>query len=94
MSMGFRKIGADKPQKMWYNDNSREKKGRRRRMDRKLYRSMSDKKLCGVCSGVAKFLGLDPTVVRLIWALAVLFAGCGVLLYIVCALIIPQEPVI
>lgn len=63
-------------------------------MDKKLYRSITDKKLCGVCAGVAKFFGLDPTIVRLVWALAVLLAGSGVLLYIVAALIVPEEPIV
>lgn len=61
-------------------------------MGKKLYRSKSDEKLCGVCAGIAKFFNLDPTIVRLIWALAVLLAGSGVVLYIACALIIPEEP--
>ncbi len=63
-------------------------------MEKKLYRCKSDKKLCGVCSGVAKFFGLDPTIVRLIWVLAVLFAGCGIVLYIAAALIVPEEPIV
>ena len=61
-------------------------------MEKKLYRSRTDKKLCGVCGGIANFLGIDATIIRLIWALAVLFAGSGALAYIVCALIIPEEP--
>ncbi len=62
-------------------------------MDKKLYKSRTDKKLCGVCAGVANFLNVDPTIVRLLWALAVLFAGGGVLLYIAAALIMPEEPI-
>ena len=61
-------------------------------MKRKLYRSVKDRKLAGVCSGLAEYLGIDPTLVRLIWALFVLFAGTGILVYIVCALIIPEKP--
>ena len=62
-------------------------------MEKKLYRSKTDKKICGVCSGLAKYLDCDPTLVRLITALAVLYAGCGVLLYFIAALVIPNEPV-
>ena len=62
-------------------------------MEKKLYKSKKDKKVCGVCAGLAKYLNLDPTVVRLIWAVATLFAGIGLLIYIVCALILPEEPV-
>ena len=59
---------------------------------KKLYRSVSDKKLAGVCGGIAEYFGLDSTLVRVGWAVVSLFAGAGVLAYIVCALIIPEEP--
>lgn len=61
-------------------------------MEKKLYRSRTDKKICGVCGGLAKYLNIDVTIVRLIWALAAFFAGGGLLAYIICALVIPQEP--
>ena len=61
-------------------------------MEKKLYRSKTDKKIGGVCAGLANFLNIDPTIVRLIWALVGLCAGTGVLAYIVCALVIPEEP--
>ena len=61
-------------------------------MEKKIYRSIKDKKIAGVCGGLAKYLSIDPTIVRLIWAVATLFAGIGLLVYIVCALIIPAEP--
>ena len=48
-------------------------------MEKKLYKSNIDKKLCGVCGGLAEYLNIDPTVVRLLWVLAALFVGCGVL---------------
>ena len=59
---------------------------------KKLYRSLSDKKLAGVCGGIAEYFGLDSTLIRVGWALVSLFAGAGVLAYIVCALIIPEKP--
>ena len=61
-------------------------------MQKKLYRSKTDQKLCGVCAGIAEYLNLDPTVVRLIWVLLVLCAGCGLLAYLICTLIIPEKP--
>ena len=61
-------------------------------MEKKLYRSRTDQKIAGVCSGLAKYLNIDPTIVRLIWCLVIFFAGAGVLAYIACALIIPEEP--
>ena len=60
-------------------------------MQKKLYRSIHDKKIAGVCGGLAKYLNVDPTVIRVIWALIAL-GGAGILAYIVCALIIPEEP--
>jgi phage shock protein PspC (stress-responsive transcriptional regulator) len=62
-------------------------------MEKKLYRSITDKKLAGVCGGLAEYLGMDSTIIRLILVLAVLFAGVGVLAYIVAALVIPNPPV-
>ena len=61
-------------------------------MEKRLYRSKTDKKICGVCGGLAKYLDCDPTWVRLITAFTAVCAGCGVLLYFIAALIIPNEP--
>ena len=61
-------------------------------MKKRLYRSKKDEKLAGVCGGIAEYLGIDATLVRLIWALFVLCAGSGVLAYIVCAIVIPEKP--
>ncbi len=63
-------------------------------MEKKLYRSRTDKKVAGVCGGLKNYLNvnIDTTVFRLIWALVCLCAGAGILAYIICALIIPEEP--
>ena len=60
-------------------------------MDKKLYRNTNSKMIAGVCSGVAEYVNIDPTVVRLIWALVGL-SGAGILAYLVAALIIPEKP--
>lgn len=60
-------------------------------MEKRLCLSTTDKKIAGVCGGVAKYFGLDPTLVRLAYAVLVIFGGTGILLYIICALIIPRE---
>ena len=62
-------------------------------MQKKLYKTEgADKKLCGVCGGVAEYLDIDPTLVRLGWALLTLFSlGLGFWGYIICALIIPKK---
>ena len=61
---------------------------------KKLYRSKTEKMLSGVCGGIAVYLNVDPTIVRLVWALVSLFSAAipGVLLYVICVLIIPEEP--
>ena len=61
-------------------------------MTKKLYRAKQDKKLAGVCGGFAKYLDLDPTIVRVAWAIISLFAGAGVIAYILCAVIMSEEP--
>lgn len=61
-------------------------------MEKKLYRSRTDKKIAGVCGGLARYLNVDPTVVRLIWAIVVVCGGAGLLAYLICALVIPEEP--
>ena len=61
-------------------------------MEKRLYKSNTDKKLDGVCAGIAEYLNLDPTVIRLLWVLATLFVGAGILAYIVAALIMPRKP--
>ncbi len=61
-------------------------------MEKKLYRSQKNKKLAGVCGGIAEFFKIDATIIRLIWALAILCAGTGLLAYIVCAFVIPEAP--
>lgn len=59
-------------------------------MKKKLYKSNTDKKLCGVCGGIAEYFEVDSTIIRLIWVLFTLFVGCGILAYIVAALVMPK----
>ncbi len=59
---------------------------------KKLYRSKTNKKIAGVCGGIAEYLNIDPMIVRLLWALAVICAGTGALAYIVCMFLIPEGP--
>ena len=61
-------------------------------MQKKLYRSATDRKIAGVCAGVAEYLNIDPTVIRVIWLIASLFGALGIVAYIACALIIPEKP--
>ena len=56
---------------------------------KKLYKS-NNRMICGVCAGVAEYFGIDPTIVRLIWA-ALALGGTGILLYIVAAIVMPEN---
>lgn len=64
-------------------------------MKKKLYRSNTDKMLCGVLGGFAEYIDVDPTLVRIIYAAISLFSAGfpGLVLYIIAAIIIPQKPV-
>lgn len=60
-------------------------------MDKKVYRSIDDKVLAGVCGGLANYFDIDSTIVRVLWILGFFAGGLGILAYIICAIIIPQE---
>lgn len=62
-------------------------------MKKKLYKSSSDKKLDGVCGGIAEYFDVDPTVVRIAWTIFACCAGSGLLAYIICAIVMPRKPV-
>ena len=57
----------------------------------KIHKSSRDKKICGVCGGIAEWLGVDPTIIRIAWAVLACGWGPGVLLYFICAIILPEE---
>jgi len=58
----------------------------------RLYRSRTERKIAGVCGGVANYFEVDPTLVRLLWALATFFGGAGVIMYVLAWIIMPLEP--
>lgn len=60
-------------------------------MKKRLYKSGTDKKLCGVCSGIAEYFDIDPTIVRLAWVVFTFFGGSGILAYIIAAIVMPQR---
>lgn len=59
---------------------------------KKLYKVNEGKMIDGVCAGIAEYLNLDPTVVRVLWAVISCFGGMGIVGYIVCALVMPRKP--
>lgn len=63
-------------------------------MGKKLYRSRTNVKISGVCGGIGEYFGIDPTLVRLLWVLASLLMGAGllgILIYAVCVFVIPED---
>lgn len=61
-------------------------------MEKRLYKSRTDKKIDGVCAGIADYFNIDPTLIRLAWILFCALGGSGILAYIVAALVIPVQP--
>jgi phage shock protein PspC (stress-responsive transcriptional regulator) len=59
---------------------------------RRLMRSSRDKKIGGVCAGLADYFDLDPTIVRVVWLLAVFLGGTGVLAYLILWIVLPLAP--
>jgi len=61
-------------------------------MAKKLYRSLDDKKIAGVCGGLGEYFDIDPTIIRLALVALVLAGGSGVLAYILAWIIVPEQP--
>ena len=57
----------------------------------RLHKSATDKKISGVCAGIAEWLGVDPTIVRIAWAVLACGWGTGVLLYFILSFVLPEE---
>ena len=61
-------------------------------MKKKLYKSVKDRKLTGICGGLAEYFDIDSNIVRIMWLILVLCAGTGLLAYIICAIILDDNP--
>ncbi|MBO4213834.1 MAG: PspC domain-containing protein [Lachnospiraceae bacterium] len=59
-------------------------------MENKRLRKSEERKICGVCGGIAEYLNVDPTVIRLLWVLFCLAGGSGIIAYIIAAVIMPD----
>lgn len=57
----------------------------------RIHKSARDKKICGVCGGIAEWLGVDPTIIRIAWAVLAFGWGTGIWLYFICAFVLPEE---
>lgn len=56
---------------------------------KKLYKSVTDKKICGVCGGIGEYFEIDSTIIRLGWILFTVLGGAGIIAYFVAALVMP-----
>ena len=59
-------------------------------MEKRLTRDVNNKKIAGVCAGIANYFDLDPTLVRVIWILFVCVGGAGVLAYLIAWAVMPE----
>jgi phage shock protein C len=57
---------------------------------KKLYKSTDNKMICGVCGGIAEYINVDPTIIRLLWVVFSFMGGAGVLAYFIAAIVIPN----
>lgn len=60
--------------------------------EKRLYKSSRDVKLAGICGGVAEYFNIDPTIVRLLWVAFTIAGGCGIIGYIICMIVLPNDP--
>lgn len=56
----------------------------------KRLKKSKDRKLCGVCGGIAEYFNIDPTIVRLVWILLTFCAGGGLIAYLIAAVVMPE----
>lgn len=62
-------------------------------MKKRLFKSNDNKKLCGVCAGIAEYFDIDPTLVRLAWVAFTILGGSGIIAYIIAAIVMPDSEV-
>lgn len=61
-------------------------------MNKKLFRSTTDRMVCGVCAGIGEYFNIDPTLIRLLWVILTFGSvGSGLLVYIIAAVVIPEN---
>lgn len=58
---------------------------------KRFYKSETDKKIGGVCGGIAEYFNIDPTIVRLIWGVLAFAYGTGIIAYLICWAIMPTK---
>ena len=59
---------------------------------KRLYRSENDRMIGGVCAGLSEYLGIDATIIRLLFVFATIWGGAGALVYLIMLLVVPEDP--
>lgn len=59
---------------------------------KKLYKSRTDRMICGICGGIGEYFGVDSTLIRLLVVVLSISGGTGIVAYLIAAMIIPMEP--
>jgi len=62
-------------------------------MDKRLFKSEDNKVFCGVCGGIGDYFNIDPVVIRIAWVIFACMGGCGLVAYIIAAIIVPRKPI-
>lgn len=62
-----------------------------KKSNKKLHKSNKDKKIFGVCGGIAEYFDVDPTIIRIIWGILAFIYGTGIILYFICAFAMPDD---
>jgi len=99
LESGYTEKSWEKPEKTMEEKEARKETGEETgeekrtayKMEKRLTKSKSDRMLFGVCSGLGKYFGIDPTFVRLLFVLLALVNGIGIVIYIILAIIMPSE---
>lgn len=60
-------------------------------MTKRLFKSNSNRMVCGVCGGLGEYFNIDPVIVRLLWVMCIFFMGGGLIAYLIAAIIIPTD---
>ena len=59
---------------------------------KRLYKSRTNRTICGVCGGIGEYFDIDPTIIRILWIVFTFAGGSGILAYIICALVMSSAP--
>ncbi len=62
-------------------------------MSKRLYLSDTDRKIGGMCGGLAEYFGVDTVIIRLVWGAAILIYGTGLMLYLLFWIVVPRKRV-